>query len=78
MDCVGALFPCCQQWNSLGCGHLGNGPQSVMGQVGSPWQLQAQPLDVLAAEVYAQSQHLAYFSRSEAPRQWARVRAPVI
>ena len=41
-------------------------------------QLQAQPLDVLAAEVYAQSQHLAYFSRREAPRQRARVGAPVI
>lgn len=50
----------------------------MTGQVGSPWQLQAQPLDVLAAEVHAQSQHLAYFGRGEAPRQWARVGAPVI
>ena len=41
-------------------------------------QLQAQPLDVLAAEVYAQGQHLAHFSRREAPRQRARVGAPVI
>lgn len=45
---------------------------------GSPRQLQTQPLDVLTAEVYAQSQHLAYFSRGEAPCQWARVGTPVI
>lgn len=50
----------------------------MTGQVGFPQQLQAQPLDVLAAEVHAQSQHLAYFGRGEAPRQWARVGAPVI
>lgn len=50
----------------------------AMGRVGSPWQLQAQPLDVLTAEVYAQSQHLAYFNRREAPRQRARVGAPVV
>lgn len=49
-----------------------------MSQVCSPRQLQAQPLDIFTAEVYAQGQHLAHFGRGEAPRQWAGVGSPVI
>lgn len=43
-----------------------------------PAQLQAQALDVFTAEVNPESQHLPDLGRSEAPGQWARVRAPVI
>lgn len=48
------------------------------GPHGTTRQLQAQPLDVLIAEVYSQSQHLSHFSRGEAPCQRTRVGTPVI